>query len=389
MRRIFFYYILLSYSFSIPHISAQDLSFNFLPPSSATSQYTSLLYESELACEVGIAGLNRKTPIELEYNKEVKTYIDIFLGKRRADLELFLQRSAYYFPIFEEALDRYNLPLELKYIAVIESGLNPFACSKSGAVGLWQFLYNTCSMFDLTVDSYIDDRRDVYKSTDAACRYLQYLYLTFRDWNLVMAAYNGGPGEVRKAIERSGGKTDYWEIRPYLSTQAKNYVPAFIAVDYLMNNYAMYDIDYVKDEYSIKTDTLHISYAVSFNQISSVLDIPVKQIEKLNPSYKRHYIPQLKKPCLLVLPENRIADYLKAEKDILAVIFPTESYTTLLAKAGDISDRKKIFHTVQSGEYYHKIALQYKCTIENIKAWNGTSSMVLHPGQILEIWIDD
>jgi membrane-bound lytic murein transglycosylase D len=389
MRRIYLYYILLSYLLCISQISAQNLTYNFLPSTSTKTQFNSSLYKSELAYEVGIAKLNSETPIDFEYNDEVKAYIDLFLGKRSGDLELFLKRSAYYFPIIEEALDRYNLPLELKYIAVVESGLNPFACSKSGAVGLWQFLYNTCSLFDLEVDSYIDERRDVYKSTDAACRYLQYLYLTFRDWNLVMAGYNGGPGEVRKAIQRSGGKTDYWEIRPFLSNQAKNYVPAFIAIGYLMNNYAMYNFDYSPDEYLLKTDTLHISYAVSFDQISSVLDIPVKELEKLNPAYKRHHIPKLGIPCLLVLPEDRITDYLQAEKKVLEVKLPVESYTTLLAKAGDMADRTRIFHTVQSGEYYHKIALRYNCTIENIKAWNGLSSMVLHPGQILEIWINE
>lgn len=387
MRRIFIYYILLSYFLFFSSVSAQNLTYNFLPVSSSSNQVASSLFESGLAYEVGIASLNRETPIELVYNKEVKFYIDLFLGKRRNDIELYLQRSEYYFPIIEEALDRYNLPLELKYIAVIESGLNPFAYSKSGAAGLWQFLYNTCSMFDLKVDSYIDERRDVYKSTDAACRYLQYLYLTFRDWNLVMAGYNGGPGEVRKAIERSGGITNYWELRSYLSDQAQNYVPAFIAINYLMTNYTMYDIDYPISEYSSKTDSLHINYAVSFDQISTILDITVKELEKLNPVYKKHFIPQLNKPCLLVLPEDRIEDYLQAEKDILGVSLPVESYITLLAKAGDISNRTKIYHTVQPGEYYHKIALQYNCTVENIKAWNNLSSMILHPGQILEIWI--
>lgn len=389
MRRIYFYSVLLLCHLSIFHISAQELSFNYLSSSAKSTQFTSPLLESELAYEVGIAKLDRETPIELEYNKEVKAYIDLFLGKRRSDLELSLKRAAYYFPIIEEALDRYNLPLELKYIAVIESGLNPFACSKSGAVGLWQFLYNTCSLFDLKVDSYIDERRDVYKSTEAACKYFQYLYLTFRDWNLVMAGYNGGPGEVRKAIERSGGKTDYWGIRPYLSNQAQNYVPAFVAIDYLMNNYAMYDIHYKSDEFLVNTDTLHISYAVSFSQISTIIDVSVKQLEILNPSYKRNYIPQLSKPCLLVLPGNRVKDYLQAEKRIQNVNIPQESYTSLLAKAGDISNRTRIYHTVQSGEYYHKIALRYNCTIENIKAWNGLNSMVLHPGQVLEIWINE
>lgn len=388
MRRIYFYYILLSSLLCIVRISAQNLSFNSIASSPLILSGTPP-YESDLAYEVGIAKLNRETPIDLEYNKEVKAYIDLFLGKRRGDLELYLSRSAYFFPILEEALDRYNLPLELKYVAVIESGLNPLACSKSGAVGLWQFLYHTCSLFDLKVDSYIDERRDAYKSTDAACRYLQYLYLTFHDWNLVLAGYVGGPGEVRKAIQRSGGKTNYWELRPYLSDQAKKYVPAFIAVDYLMSNFAMYDLNSNPKKYILNTDTLHISYAVSFDQISAVLDISVKELEKLNPIYRRNYIPQLTDPCLLVLPKDRVLEYLKAEKDILSYKFPAKSYTTMLANAGDVSNRTRIYHTVQPGEYFHKIAIQYNCTIENIKAWNGLSSMVLHPDQVLEIWIGE
>ena len=150
--------------------------------------------------------------------------------------------SQLYFPIFDEALDRYSLPQELKYLTIVESGLNPLAVSKSGAVGLWQFLLNTSRLFDLEVTSYIDERRDPYKSTEAACRYLNYLNNTFHDWHLVLSSYNGGPGEVRKAIERSKGETDYWKLRPYLSEQAKNYVPAFIAAVYLMNFYKEHGI---------------------------------------------------------------------------------------------------------------------------------------------------
>ena len=389
MRRPYCYYFLLFSHFIFTFGSAQNLSFNSLPSPALESVSTPNYFESDLAFETGIAKLNRETPIDLQYNSEVRTYIELFLGKRRSDMELSLTRAQYYFPIFEEVLDRYNLPLELKYIAVIESGLNPFACSKSGAVGLWQFLYNTCSLFDLKVDSYIDERRDVYKSTEAACRYLQYLYLTFRDWNLVLAGYVGGPGEVRKAIERSGGKTDYWEIRPYLAPQVKNYIPAFIAVDYLMNNYAMHGINLKPGEYPVKTDTLHITYAVYFEQITKVLDISIGELVKLNPVYRRHYIPQLQEPSVLVLPEPLITKYLREEKFIREVKIPEDNYSSLLARAGDVSDKIKIFHTVQPGEYFHKIALRYNCTIENIKAWNGLSSMVIHPGQVLEIWVDE
>ncbi len=341
------------------------------------------------AYEYYIELLDQQTPIDLEFNKEVKEYIDLFLTKRQSDLELSLQRAQFYFPIIEEMLDKYDLPLELKYIAVVESGLNPFAKSTSGAVGLWQFLYNTCSLFELKVDSYIDERRDPYKSTDAACRYLQYLYSTFNDWNLVMASYNGGPRDVRNAIQRSGGKTDYWELRPYLSEQAQNYVPAFIAMNYLMKYHQLHGIKAEKPEYPYQeTDTLQIHYAISFGQISSILNVPVTELEKLNPIYRKKYIPDIQEPCILVLPRNLISKFLKYESQIIGYSIPETNYNTLLAHAGSTENRTNITHIVRPGEYFHKIALNYNCTVENIKAWNSLGDSPLYPGQSIEIWIE-
>lgn len=332
--------------------------------------------------------LDQKTPIEVTLNDEVLTKIDFFLSQRRGDIELALQRAEVYFPLIEEMLDKYDLPLELKYLAVIESGLNPLARSSSGAVGIWQFLYNTCSLFDLQVDSYIDERKDPYKATEAACKYLSYLYLTYHDWNLVMASYNGGPGEVRKAIERSGGKTNYWEIRPYLSAQAKAYVPAFIAMMYLMTypeNHGLHkrpaDLGYRM------TDTLRISYAVSFQQISSVIGLPVSQLAEMNPMYSKLYIPRREQACILILPRELIPVYLRNEKKILTTSVPRTDYNTLLSEAGSTLNRNRVVHVVQRGEFCHKIAINYNCTIENIKAWNNLNSTTLYPGQTLNIWV--
>jgi membrane-bound lytic murein transglycosylase D len=343
---------------------------------------------NSFAYEYYIELLNEQTPVDLEFNDDVRKYIDLFLTTRKKDLEISLQRAQLYFPIIEGFLDKYDLPLELKYIAVIESGLNPFAKSKSGAIGLWQFLYNTCSLFDLRVDSYIDERRDPYKSTDAACRYLQYLYSTFRDWDLVMASYNSGPGDVRNAILRSGGKTNYWELRQYLSEPARNYVPAFIAMNYLMQYHHLHGIQVKKPDYSFpETDTLQIQYAVSFEQINSILDIPVTELEELNPAYKLKYIPDLQSSCTLVLPKNRIDEYIESESRIIGYSVPVVDYNTLLTNAGSTENRTCITHTVKSGEYFHKIALSYNCTIENIKAWNKLGDSPLYPGQCLEIWV--
>lgn len=333
--------------------------------------------------------LDSKTPLDLELNPEVKRYIDLFLGNRRRDLELSLQRSQLYFPIIEQMLDKYDLPIELKYLAVIESGLNPLARSSSGAVGLWQILYTTCSLFDLNVDSYIDERCDPYKSTEAACKYLRYLYRTYHDWNLVMASYNGGPGEVRKAIERSGGKTDYWEIRPYLSYQSKNYVPAFMAIAYLMNYYEIYGVKAPKARIIYEyTDTLMLSYAVSFSQITANIDISLAELEFLNPSYRKDYIPDRETPCILVLPKDLIIEYIRNESKIISSRVDEPDYNQLVATAGATDNRSKIIHTVKQGEFCHKIAMNYDCTIENIKAWNKLSTTNLYPGQTLDIWVN-
>jgi membrane-bound lytic murein transglycosylase D len=352
---------------------------------------STLFFESpDIGYEFYLSNLDKQTPLSLEYNDDVKRYIELFLHQRKPDLEIYLARAETWMPLIEQQLDRYNLPLELKYIAVIESGMNPLACSKSGAVGLWQFLFNTCSLFDLRVDSYIDERRDPYKSTDAACRYLQYLYNTFNDWNLVMASYNGGPGEVRKAIERSGGKTNYWEIRPYLSEQARNYVPSFIAMNYLMKYYALHGIHpSVKVRQFINTDTIYIQYSIGLPQIAEVLELPVSTLEFLNPVYRTGVIPESPRGSMLVLPENKIGEYLRKENKVILCQTIIPNYTNLVTEAGNTADRKKITHIVEKGEYFHKIALKYNCTVENIKAWNNLDSTAVHPGQILEIWVPD
>jgi membrane-bound lytic murein transglycosylase D len=181
----------------------------------------------DLLYEYRIAQLNTTSPVKLDYNADVKKYIDLYTGKRKSDFARIIGLAELYFPIFDEYLDRYNLPLELKYLTIVESGLNPLATSSSGAAGLWQFLYNTSDLFDLDVNSYTDERRDPYKSTEAACKYLEYLYNTFFDWQLVLSSYNGGPGEVRKAIERNNGETDYWKLSPIIVGTGTKLCPCF------------------------------------------------------------------------------------------------------------------------------------------------------------------
>ena len=343
----------------------------------------------DLYYEFKISELNKASPIALDFNAHVKTYIELYTVHRRQELATIIGLSQLYFPIFDEALDRNSLPLELKYLTIVESGLVPTAVSKSGAVGLWQFLMGTGNMFNLTVNSYIDERRDPYKSTEAACKYLQYLYNTFHDWHLVLSSYNGGPGETRKAIERSKGETDYWKIRPLLSEQARNYVPAFIAMVYIMKHYADHNIVPVTPSYIFRQlDTLHIRYAVSFQQISGMIDLPVEHIRFLNPVYKRDYIPELGYPAVLVLPADKIVPYLHNEVSILGYYTEPVDYNALVKNAGTTDNKIKIIHIVEKGEFFHKIALKYGCTIENIKAWNNLEDMSLVPGQRLAIWVD-
>ncbi len=339
--------------------------------------------------EYRIAELNKLTPIELDYNEIVREHIENYAVKRRGEFAKIIGLAELYFPIFDDMLDKYDLPLELKYLTIVESGLNANAKSKSGAVGLWQFLLNTCKLFDLEVNSYIDERRDPYKSTDAACRYLKYLYNTYNDWQLVLSSYNSGPGDIRKAIERSNGRTNYWEIRPYLSEQARNYVPAFIASMYLMNHYQEHNIKPEHPRFDFKNiDTIWINYAVSFNQISEITGISTDELKFLNPVYRREYIPDLDKPALLTLPRNKVEIYIKNESRIIGNSEHTKDYNSLVSNAGSTENKTKIIHVVKKGEFFHKIALKYNCTLENIKAWNNLDDNSLYPGQKLIIWVD-
>jgi len=355
---------------------------------SLVSAMASFPDEKDMLYEYRIAQLNRLSPIAMDYNAEVRRYIDLFTGPRKAEMAHIIGLSKLYFPIFDEFLDRYSLPFELKYLTIVESGLNPLAVSKSGAVGLWQFLLNTSRLFDLEVTSYIDERRDPYKSTEAACKYLGYLYNTFHDWHLVLSSYNGGPGEVRKAIERCSGETDYWKLRPYLSEQAKNYVPAFIAAMYIMNFYNEHGIVPEEPVYDYRDlDTLHIRYPVSFDQISAIICLPVDQIRLLNPVYRRDYIPGQSAGSVLVLPADKVLQYLQHEISILGYSSVPIDYNLMVKQAGATDGLIRIIHEVQPGEFTHRIAMKYNCTLENIKAWNNLTTYDIKAGQKLVIWV--
>jgi len=343
---------------------------------------------ADLVYEYRIAEMNNLTPIELEYNDRVRRYIDVYTIERRDHLAKIIGLAEYYFPIFEEALDKYNLPLELKYLAIVESALDPRAVSSSAAVGLWQFKINTSTMFDLEVNSYVDERCDPLKSTEAACSYLQYLYRIYNNWQLALAAYNGGPGVVRNAIERSGGKTSFWDIQPFLPEQTKGYVPAFIAVNYVMNYYKDHNIEPIRPDYIFtEIDTVVIYKPASFNRISEIVQIPIATLQFLNPSYRQDYIPKQKDGSVIVLPKNKIRSFVKNETAIFDETVKKQNIVDFLADAGGISGKVKIIHEVTKGEYFHKIAIKYNCTIDDIRTWNSLPTNDLNVGQKLDVWV--
>ncbi|WP_291857983.1 lytic transglycosylase domain-containing protein [Marinilabilia sp.] len=337
-----------------------------------------------------IEKLDLKTPVSLTYNEHVQAYIDVYTLKRPDHLAGIIARSEMYFPLFEEYLDKYDLPLELKYLAVIESALEPRAKSSSGAYGLWQFLFQASRMFDLEVNSYVDERADPVKATDAACRYLKYLHANFNDWLLAIAAYNGGIGAVKEAIAKSGGERDYWKLRPYLSDQVRGYVPAFVAVNYVMNHYEGYGIE--KQEPVFAYDdllTTSVIGGISFEQIAVHTDISVEVLRMLNPVYKMDYIPRQSEPVRIVLPENMF-DVFHQKNHLFEV--EKEPVVNTIPEAGDTSGRAKGFHIVAPGQFFHEIAMMYQCRIEDILVWNGLDNKFLHAGQRLIVWkptIDD
>lgn len=361
--------------------------FSLLPVNTSYSS-DSIPFFPDLVYEYRLTELNNLTPIELDYNKYVRRYIDVYTVEKREHLEKIAGRAKRYFPLIEEKLDKYELPHELKYLAVIESALDPFAVSSSGAVGLWQFKLHTSRMFDLEVNSYIDERRDPYKSTEAACKYLKYLYQTYGDWQLVLASYNSGPGEVRKAIERSGGKRSFWELYEYMPAQTKGYVPAFIAINYAMNHMEEHELSSEDIDYEhFDTDTLMLNFEVSFDQISKTLDIESTTLKILNPLYRKDIIPELPEEAPLVLPKDKIEVFLKNEEKIANL----NSLSYNVNKANTVSsnkDKTKIVHTVTKGEYFHKVAITYGCTMDEIKKWNNLEDNNLKVGQKLDIWVD-
>lgn len=324
--------------------------------------------------------LNGKTPIELNYNSTVKAYIKLYTKKRRELTSRVLGLAEQYFPLFEEKLDQKELPLELKYLPVIESALNPKARSRAGATGLWQFMYHTGNIYDLKVTSYIDQRKDPLRSTIAASQYLNFLYGIYDDWQLVLAAYNMGPGNLNKAIRRSGGVRDYWQLRPFLPSETRGYIPAFTAVAYTMNFAPAHNLyPDTPDIRYFEYDTLQISKRTEFENIHAVLDIPMDLLEFLNPAYKMNKIPESDRDHILRLPRKKIGRFIALKDSIYNY---QEGERT---KDGWITKTTKKTHRVKRGEFLGAIADRYNCSVKDLMYWNDMRRTRIHPGQLLTI----
>ena len=349
-----------------------------------------------------LEAMNAKSPFRIEYNESLENVIRSFLKYRKKSFERLMAISDYYFPMFEEAFALKNVPLEIKYLAVVESALNPRAISRVGATGLWQFMYQTGKQYNLKIDSYIDERSDPLKATAAAAQYMSNMFAIFGDWELVLASYNSGPGNVSKAIRRSGGKQNYWNIRKHLPKETQGYVPAFLATMYL---YEYHNEHGIKPDKAIvqrfETDTIMMKKQMSFKQVSDLLDIPVSQLQLLNPSYKLNVIPAYKdEKHSLRLPKDKIALFTSNEDKIYAYAQyqldgrekPFQASRAIASKKQDtdgspdkITLTKTNYYKVKRGDNLGSIADKYNVAVSDLKKWNKLRGNSISYGKSLKI----
>jgi membrane-bound lytic murein transglycosylase D len=330
--------------------------------------------------------LNAKTPFNVEYNPSLESVIKSYLKNRKESLHRLMALSEYYFPLFEQELDNQDIPLEIKYLAIVESALKPKAKSRVGATGLWQFMFTTGKQFGLDVSSYVDERSDPIKSTIAASKYLASLYRIFGDWDLALAAYNSGPGNVSKAIRRSGGYKNYWNIRPFLPRETAGYLPAFLATMYIFEYADEHGFTKNQPNYRhIETDTVRVKQMISLDQVSELTGVKIEELQFLNPSYKLDIIPYIKgENYYLCLPKTAIGKFVNNEEQIYA--FAKAEFNKREKPLPEFTEAKtQIRYRVRSGDYLGKIARQYGIRVSDIKRWNGLRSNNLRIGQRLTI----
>lgn len=337
------------------------------------------------------------SPVSLELNEHVKNFIKLYAFKRREQVSRMLGLTHLYYPMIEKYLDQNDIPLELKHLAVIESALNPNAVSKAGATGMWQLMYNTGKIYGIEITSYIDERRDPEKSTIAAIGFLKDLYRIYNDWLLVIAAYNCGPGNVNKAIRRSGGKTTFWEIERYLPRETRGYVPAFIAANYIMNYYKDFKIYPIEPPaFCFQLDTLQIRNSISFEAMEKYLPLSKEVLEYLNPSVKKGLIPRMEKPFILNIPRNQISFYEKDKEKIFAEMNLDNSNNSNAVNDNDEqplkfqlpeSQHTTFTYTIKSGDNLSYIAAWYNCNVKDICNWNNLGHNNIKVGQKLKIFV--
>lgn len=347
-----------------------------------------------------LAYLDSKSAFNIEYNAGLENLIKHYLKNRKKSFERLMGIAQFYFPMYEAALSKHNVPLEIKYLSIVESALNPKAVSRVGATGLWQFMYYTGKEYGLDITTYVDERSDPLLSTEAACEYMKRMYGIFGDWDLVLASYNAGPGNVSKAIRRSGGKQNYWNIRPFLPKETQGYVPAFLATMYVMEFHKEHGIVPQKAVVNpLATDTIRIKNKMTFKQIADLLDVSEKEIEFLNPSYKRGVVPHIEgKKHYLRLPVEKLAVFISNEDKMYAYANydfnrrekPYFRDEMLASKGGSYDVNTNIkFHKVRKGENLSTIARKYGVTVSEIKRWNGLKSNAAKAGANLKIEVTE
>ncbi|MGJ8591458.1 MAG: LysM peptidoglycan-binding domain-containing protein [Aquaticitalea sp.] len=331
--------------------------------------------------------MSANTPFNIEYNPGLESVIKSYLKNRRSSMQRLMALSEYYFPLFEKELDNMDVPLEIKYLAIVESALKPRAKSRVGATGLWQFMYPTGKMYGLNVTSYVDERSDPIKSTIAASKYLAKLYEIFGDWDLALAAYNSGPGNVSKAIRRSGGYQNYWNLRPHLPRETAGYLPAFLATMYIFEYAEEHGFKKAASGYRyMETDTIHVKQTISLDQVAELMELPIEELQFLNPAYKLDIIPYVEgEDHTLRLPRHAIGRFVTNEKEIYAHV-QSESDKREKPMPQLLEQESKTTYKVRSGDYLGKVARKYGVRVSDIKKWNGLRSNNLKVGQRLKIY---
>lgn len=347
----------------------------------------SVQFQSNVPDSVYIDRIRRMNSfISLPYNDIVKNYIILYSEKMGARFENMLGLCSYYMPVFQETLNRYDLPEELKAMAIIESALNPLAVSRAGAKGMWQFMYNTAKMYGLHIDSFVDERLDPIKSADAAARYLKDAYNIFGDWNLAIASYNCGAGNVNRAIRRSGGSRAFWDIWPYLPRETRGYVPAFVGALYAMNYYKEHGMRPAAVEIPAHVDTFRINKMLHLKQVTELVGVPLEELKNLNPQYKHDIVPGNEREYILRIPYNYTNAFIDCEDSLYRHKADIYFNPSAIKKIKDGGDGERIVYRVKSGDYLGKIASRYRVSVNQIKRWNNLRSNNIRIGQRLVIY---